>query len=265
MPNRIIRDSLLDSERYLGLAHAVERELFLELVLLADDYGLVPLGSAFLARRTPACSGMTSEQSTKVVIALADVDLIRVYTSESGSRFAYIPRFGNAPRSRKPKWPMPPDAIGGKEIKDLQQKRIANADKCGANAPETETETETEKDKEPTALVALAAPKRLAACPTAVLVGMYHEHLPMLPRVEVMSDQRRKALGARWRAVIADHADKPDAYEASVAWFAKFFRYVARSKFLTGQVKDWKADFDWLMTPSKFVKVFEGRYHKETA
>jgi hypothetical protein len=151
VPNRIIRDSILDSERYLSLTHHVERLLFYELILLADDYGLVPLGQAFLARRTTACGGMSGEQCLKVISALADVDLIRVFNSQSGSRFAYMPRFGNSPRSAKPKWPIPPDAIGGNEIKDLQQKRIANAKHMHsariANAPETETETETETEK----------------------------------------------------------------------------------------------------------------------
>lgn len=151
MPNRIIRDSILDSERYLSLTHHVERLLFYELILLADDYGLVPLGQAFLARRTTACGGMSGEQCLKVISALADVDLIRVFNSQSGSRFAYMPRFGNSPRSAKPKWPIPPDAIGGNEIKDLQQKRIANAKHMHsariANAPETETETETETEE----------------------------------------------------------------------------------------------------------------------
>ena len=151
MPNRIIRDAILDSERYLSLTHHVERLLFFELILLADDYGLVPLGHAFLARRTTACSGMSSEQTLRVISALADVDLIRIFNAKTGSRFAYMPRFGNAPRSVKPKWPIPPDELGGNEIKDLQQKRIANAQHMRstriANAPETETETETETEE----------------------------------------------------------------------------------------------------------------------
>jgi len=147
MPNRIVRDSLLDSERYLGLTHHVERVLFFELLLLADDYGIVPLGNAFLTRRTTACSGLSPEQTIKVVMALTDADLIRAYHSDSGSRFAYIPRFGNSPRALKPKWPMPSDSIGGNEIKDLQRKRMAGAYHLRANAPETETETETETEK----------------------------------------------------------------------------------------------------------------------
>ena len=162
MPNRIIRDSILDSERYLSLTHHVERLLIFELILLADDYGLVPLGQAFLARRTTACAGMSGEQCLKVISALADVDLIRVYNAKSGSRFAYMPRFGNSPRSSKPKWPLPPDAIGGNEIKDLQQKRIAHAQHMRstrvANAPETETETETEKRKRNTSRAPRTSP-----------------------------------------------------------------------------------------------------------
>jgi len=38
---------------------------------------------------------------------------------------------------------------------------------------------------------------------------------------------------------------------------------VRGSKFLTGKVKDWKADIDFIFTPTKFARIVEGAYHKE--
>jgi hypothetical protein len=140
---------------------------------------------------------------------------------------------------------------------------------CAEKAPrdrgDTETDTETEEIA-PTVLVASAAPK-LPACPTDELIALYHEHLPTLPRVEILNDTRRKHLSARWREVIADKeiAASPDPKAEALAWFAWFFKHANRSAFLTGKSGDWRAGFDFLIAPKSFAKVIEGNYHKAAA
>jgi hypothetical protein len=145
MPNRIIRDSILDSDRYRELGAVEARLLFLEMLLLADDYGLLPVGAGFLSRRTTAGYGKSPEAIAGLIGAMVDRDLIRTY-SDGGRTFAYIPRFGNSPRAKRPKWPLPPEPSRS-EINELSQKRIANAMRVQTYAPETETETETETEK----------------------------------------------------------------------------------------------------------------------
>lgn len=103
-------------------------------------------------------------------------------------------------------------------------------------------------------------------CPYSEVVALYHEHLPMLRRVDIISEQRKRHLQARWRAVCADiKGDKA----AGLDWFSWFFKRVAESKFLTGKVASRDADkapftahFDWLMTPEKFIRVCEGFYNR---
>lgn len=134
--------------------------------------------------------------------------------------------------------------------------------------PSAQAEAEAEAENiEPTALVEQDKPARLPACPTDELIALYHEHLPMLPRCEIVSDKRKKAIAARWRDVVADpgiaKADNPRA--AAMDWFAWYFGHVRGSRFLIGKVKDWRADIDFLFTASKFAHVVEGRYHKEAA
>lgn len=133
---------------------------------------------------------------------------------------------------------------------------------------EINTEVPTVLVPEPSARAPVAVPAdRLPACPTEKLIELYHRHLPMLPRVEVMNDTRRKHLAARWRDVITDKdiAKSPDPRQAAIEFFGWYFEHAARSAFLTGRAKDWRADFDFLTTSSKFAKVVEGHYHKETA
>lgn len=134
--------------------------------------------------------------------------------------------------------------------------------------PETEAETEA-LQKEPTVLVPedADASRRPSPCPNEQIVDLYHRHLPTLPRVEVLSDTRKRTIAARWREVLADPdiKSKPDPRSAAIEFFDWYFDHAAKSRFLTGKAKDWRADFDFLMTPTKFVKVIEGHYHKEAA
>ena len=91
---------------------------------------------------------------------------------------------------------------------------------------------------------------------------MFNEKLPMLPRVTVVNDSRKRAISARWREVVT--ADKLDRSEG-LEFFRWYFEMVGQSKFLTGKAKDWKADIDFLFNPSKFPRIVEGVYHKEQA
>lgn len=126
-----------------------------------------------------------------------------------------------------------------------------------------------DSSKEPTVLVPedADASRRPSPCPNEQIVDLYHRHLPTLPRVEVLNDTRKRTIAARWREVLADPdiKSKPDPRSAAIEFFDWYFDHAAKSRFLTGKAKDWRADFDFLMTPTKFVKVIEGHYHKEAA
>jgi hypothetical protein len=131
---------MLDSDRYQGLSHDSERLLFIELLLLADDYGIVPLSHAFLRRRASPCQAKSPEQVTMMVTALADQDLVRVYHSERGGVFGFIPRFDNRPQALKPKWPLPPAGMDGGAIERMQaiSKGLYRKQSLNENAPATQ-------------------------------------------------------------------------------------------------------------------------------
>lgn len=117
--------------------------------------------------------------------------------------------------------------------------------------------------EEPTALVDGTA-YRPPPTPTAEIVELYHRHLPALPAVEVLNDARKRAVAARWREVCA--ADR-FSKAAALDWFGWFFERVSQSDFLMGRSpgksgRTWAANFDFLFTPTKFVRVVEGAYHQ---
>lgn len=110
MPNRVIREGMLDSQRYWSVTIEA-RQLFVHLMLLADDFGLVSLAPVFIRRR---CFDDAPAQSRidKLIEQLHDADLIRVYSAgDAQARYAFIPRFGQRLRLMRCKHPMPPEAL----------------------------------------------------------------------------------------------------------------------------------------------------------
>ncbi|MDE2020646.1 MAG: hypothetical protein KGJ13_09950 [Patescibacteria group bacterium] len=102
-----------------------------------------------------------------------------------------------------------------------------------------------------------APPKTAAKIPYQEILKLYHEILPMCPKVSRLTEPRRAAIRARW------HEELPD-----LDTVREYFVFVRKSDFLTGNVEPapgrrrrFVADIDWLMNPTNLVKVEEGKYH----
>lgn len=110
-------------------------------------------------------------------------------------------------------------------------------------------------------------PEKLPSCNHQGVIDLYHQHLPTLRRVEVWNEARKGYLRQRWREV-AEELSKTKEISASdiLVWFADFFSHIGNSRFLTGKVnsKDGRAfvaDLEWILKPSNFAKIIEGKYH----
>jgi uncharacterized protein YdaU (DUF1376 family) len=107
----------------------------------------------------------------------------------------------------------------------------------------------------------------LPMCQHQAVMDLYHQHLPTLRRVEVWNATRQGYLRQRWREVAIDIGQsRPATQEAVLEWWAGFFQHINKSKFLTGKVnsKDGRAfvaDLEWIIKPSNFAKIIEGKYH----
>jgi len=96
------------------------------------------------------------------------------------------------------------------------------------------------------------SPSTRASVPYSQIVDLYHEILPDLPSVRLMTKNRKAALRARWCT-----SDKT----RSLGWWRDYFEVVRATPFLMGQNdRLWRADFDFLITESRFAKVIEGKY-----
>lgn len=102
--------------------------------------------------------------------------------------------------------------------------------------------------------------------PYEKVLELFRENLPMLAQPHTMNRSRQKAIRLRWDEAQKSHyfdeyaTPDGDPITAGLCFFDQFFLLVSRCPFLVGRNPKWRADFDWLMKPSNFIKVLEGNY-----
>jgi hypothetical protein len=94
--------------------------------------------------------------------------------------------------------------------------------------------------------------------PFQAIVDLYHQICcPPLPRVFKLTEARKGHIRQRWQNDLPTMEDWQD-----------YFIDVRESAFLTGQKPGtngrppFLADFDYLLSPSNFAKIAEGKYHR---
>jgi len=94
-------------------------------------------------------------------------------------------------------------------------------------------------------------PPVAAPIPYSKIRDLYHELCPSYPKLRSISDNRKKAIAARWKE-----------YNGNIVVFEKLFTLAEASAFLKGKNgRDWSADFDWLMKSANMAKVLEYKYN----
>jgi len=165
-------------------------------------------------------------------------------------------------------------------VKEKRLRKVSTVDQC--RPPSTQAEAEADRDKSlpspngegvagdaaPPAEAIPAKPK-IPDCPHDAIVAAYHELLPDCPQVRAWTNARRTHLQARWREKAKPNGTT-QGYATTVegvAWWRKFFGYVAKSQFLTGRAAGrgdrppFVANLAWLIKPENFAKVIEGNFH----
>lgn len=100
----------------------------------------------------------------------------------------------------------------------------------------------------------LDQPKKPKDCPHQKIIDLYHHHCPTMRQVKIWNGERAKFLQARWR-------ESPK--HQSLDFWAKFFDYANSSDFLRGDTGKFAADLEWLVRPTNFAKVVEGKYENQ--
>lgn len=142
----------------------------------------------------------------------------------------------------------------------------AAASKTDADAmPPTPTPTPTPVLIEPNGSVGKA--DALPRCETQSVVDLYHDTLPELPAVRVMSDARQKAVRSFWKFVLtskkSDGTKRAETAEQALAWIGGYFDRARHNDFLMGRGskapghEGWQCDFDFLLSEKGKKHVLE--------
>jgi hypothetical protein len=171
MPNRLIRDGLLQSEAVLSVP-VEARWLYVTILLSADDVGLFEATPFKLARN----ADIRREHLDGFLEMLADKDLVRLYEVK-GRRFGFIPLFGQRLQIKRIKHAAPPDELLADEpdtlskIKHLARKTTVDSGGAAAaqRKPTVAQPPEPEPEPEIEGVVTTAAaakPKTAPASPS---------------------------------------------------------------------------------------------------
>lgn len=85
------------------------------------------------------------------------------------------------------------------------------------------------------------------------ILALWNTHHGEMPSIKSITKNRK----AQLRRLIKEGNTLDDIKRAVLK--------AEQSDFLNGRIKDWRADFDWIMKTNNFVKVLEGNYDNHTA
>ena len=253
MPTRYLKPGVRDSEAIDNLSPLAET-LFYRLLVTVDDFGRFDARPAMIkAQCFPIKESVSINKCKDLLDELGQANLIFVYQIEN-KPFLQMSKWDNIPRAKESKYP-------------------TSVDTCvqmHTDVPLTVTETKTQTVTETYICPPSGEPEEktgLPKCNHKAVVDLYHEHLPTLRKVEVWNDARKGYLRQRWREVAAELSEKEEMSEqVMLDYWARLFKYISQSKFLTGRVNDkggraFVADLEWILKPSNFAKIIEGKYH----
>ena len=92
--------------------------------------------------------------------------------------------------------------------------------------------------------------KKPDTCPYDDILKLYHYHLDRLPKVNKLTDKRKRAMRARWEDDMSDLED-----------WRNYFIDASKKPFLFGRnERGWIANFDFFLREQTIANMQEGKY-----
>jgi hypothetical protein len=262
MPNRILREGILTSERIERLDWA-EEVFYRRVMSVVDDYGRYYARPALLRS---ACYPLHLDRVTEADIqtwlsACEQAGLIHVYEVD-GKRYLELLDFRQQLRAKVCKYPDPVGACVAPATQ-MHCRSSASAEQAQANAHLVGVGVGDGDDSK----VDQAKPDRLPPCPVQKIAETYNDALPELPRVRLTTGKRERLIRRRWQWVLTDKRDdgtlRATTADEGLQWFKNFFRRAQENDFIMGRTargighESWRADFDYLLSDRGLTQVIE--------
>lgn len=222
----------------------------------SNPYGFLALNGQGIESETLARMVGTSNRETKKF--LAELEKNGVFSREDGVIVSRRMIRDEKIRKSRAEW----GKLGGNPaLKDKQKVRDKDNHRPNLQpTPSSSSSSSSSYLNQYPAKAGLAEPK-VSPCPHQEIIDLYHQILPMGRQVnsELWGGTRAAHLKARWRE---------DAKRQNLDWWRRFFEHIAKSAFLTGKTpptagrEPFELSLDFIVTPSKFARIYEGAYHK---
>ena len=157
---------------------------------------------------------------------------------------------------------------------DADNVRTQSGDGADVLRRSSELEKEKEKEKElpdesndSSSSAGPTAKRGEVPCPYEEIIAVYHELLPMLPHVRIVTEKRKREMRKRWGWVLSSR--KPNGErratnaDEALAWFRDYFGRCAADSFVNGEAprgkghEGWEADISFVMRDDCLVKIAE--------
>lgn len=106
-------------------------------------------------------------------------------------------------------------------------------------------------------------------CPHKELLKLYQKHLPHLTQPRLWEGSRMTTMKSRWVQASRPSEYSPKGYNSlpdGLAWWNSFFGYIAGDtslpKGFETNGRTWKPDLVWIINPTNFAKIIDGKYSK---
>ena len=202
-------------------------------------------GMIFLTENIPYSTKILADElgfeENVVKIAIASLEKLNMVTTDAG--FMCIPGWGEYQNIESLDKIREQTKQRVRKYRENQRQIASNATcnvtvtECNAIEEDKERELEEERDKE--------REKRVSY---QLVADLYNNTCVSFPRIEKLSDARKKAIKARLNTYSMDD-------------FEKLFQMAEESDFLKGgNSRNWSANFDWLIKDANMAKVLDGNY-----
>jgi len=229
---------------------------FQQFIVLCDADGMVDMTPQSISRRT----GIPIEHIKAGIEVLEKVDKYSRTPDEDGKRIELIddhrPWGWHIINHEKYKRMQDADTIRAQTRERVRKHREKKRGVTDGNEQKRHIDKEIDINKQDQTL--MSSPKG-DNVPFVDIVKLYHEHLPELPKCEILNNKRKGYIRQRWQ-------DKEHGLFTLEHW-ENFFKFIRKSDFLMGRTQSrdgrppFRANLEWITGLNNYTKIYEDKYH----
>ena len=155
-----------------------------------------------------------------------------------------------------------------RKVGKLAHKKTDKVTSTVALSPPQQNRTDTEQNITTDANASMSG-TAFPPCPHKELLKLYQKHLPHLTQPRLWEGSRMTTMKSRWVQASRPSEYSPKGYNSlpdGLAWWNSFFGYIAGDtslpKGFESNGRTWKPDLVWIINPTNFAKIIDGKYSK---